>query len=132
MQLRVRFPTARLLILAVAGAAVVSSGLGFLPGVAPNAGAAEGPHVAILEPNPSDANSFRYDPMEITVKAGTTVIWDWRGKDEHSVTADDGAFDSGTKTGEGLRWEHRFDQPGDYPYSCTPHSNMIGTVHVTP
>jgi plastocyanin len=103
---------------------------GFLLSALPIAKAAEGPHVALLEPNPSDAKTFKYDPADLTVKPGTTVIWDWRGKDKHSVTADDGSFDSGTKTGNGLRWEHKFDQPGDYPYSCTPHNTMVGVVHV--
>ena len=117
------------LSIAVGGLAIVLSGAGFSLGTLP-ARAAEGPHVGILEPNPSDAKTFRYDPADITVKPGTTIIWDWKGKDKHSVTADDGSFDSGTKTGNGLRWEHKFDAPGDYPYSCTPHNGMVGTVHV--
>jgi plastocyanin len=132
MQPRVRYRLARVLIVAVAGPAVALYGLGILPGAVPSAEAAEGPHVAIAEPDPSNADTFKYDPAELTVKVGTTVIWDWRGKDKHSVTADDGAFDSGEKTGEGLRWEYKFDQPGDYPYTCTPHTNMTGIVRVTP
>jgi plastocyanin len=132
MQPRVRFGRTRVLVVALAGSAVALSGLGFLLRAAPAAKAVDGPHVAIAEPNPNDAKTFKYDPANITVKAGTTIVWDWKGKDKHSVTADDGSFDSGTKTGQGLRWDHKFDQPGDYNYSCTPHSNMTGVVHVTP
>lgn len=122
MQLRPTLrSSARALSMALVGLSLVTL---------PTAHAAEGPHVAIAEPNPNDAKTFKYDPADITVKPGTTVIWDWKGKDKHSVTADDGSFDSGTKTGTGLRWEHKFDQPGDYPYSCTPHNSMTGIVHV--
>jgi plastocyanin len=94
------------------------------------ASAADGPHVGILEPDPKKAESFRFEPQDLTIRPGETVVWDWKGRDKHSATADDGSWDSGVKTGAGQRWEHKFDAPGDYPYSCTPHSNMIGTIHV--
>jgi len=120
------------LLIAFGGLVVALSSVAFLFRPVPHAGAAEGPHVAIVEPDHNNAKTWKYDPPEVTVKAGTTVVWDWKGTDKHSVTADDGSFDSGVKTGKGLRWDHRFDQPGDYPYSCTPHPTMTGTVHVTP
>jgi plastocyanin len=130
MQPRLTFRRTRRALIAVGALAIALSGAGFLLGALPTARAADGPHVALLEPNPSDAHSFKFDPADITVPPGTTIVWDWKGKDKHSVTADDGSFDSGTKTGQGLRWDHRFDEPGDYPYTCTPHNTMTGTVHV--
>ena len=122
-------PTRWLLLIALGGLVSASSTAVVLFRPA-HAGAADGPHVAILESNRNDAKSFKYDPSDLTVKPGTTVVWDWKGTDKHSVTADDGSFDSGVKTGMGLRWEHKFDAPGDYLYSCTPHSTMTGVVHV--
>ena len=119
-----------LLAVAVGGLVLTMSGIAvFRP--LPTAAQAQ-PQVAIVEPDRGDASTWKYDPQEITVKAGTTVAWDWKGQDKHSVTADDGSFDSGVKQGMGQRWEHRFDAPGDYPYSCTPHSFMTGKVTVTP
>lgn len=119
----------RPLVFALVGMLLASGGLIVLR---PTRSAAEGPHVAILEPDPKKAETFKFDPHDITIKAGMSVVWDWKGRDKHSVTADDGSWDSGTKTGMGQRWEHKFDAPGDYPYSCTPHTNMTGVVHVTP
>lgn len=87
--------------------------------------------VLVLEENPNDASTWRFEPAEITVPAGTTVTWEWQADDEHSVTADNGAFDSGTKRGRGTTWEFRFAQPGTFDYTCTPHPFMIGTVKVT-
>jgi plastocyanin len=118
------------LLVAFSALAIALSSGALLFRALPRAHAADGPHVGIVEPDPNNAKTWKYDPADITVKPGTTVVWDWKGKDKHSVTADDGSFDSGVKTGMGLRWDHRFDQPGDYQYSCTPHPTMIGVVHV--
>src|SRR5690349_16981618 len=42
-----------------------------------------------------------FAPKTITVKVGDTVMWTDQGQNEHTVTADDGSFDSGDlKTGE--------------------------------
>jgi plastocyanin len=119
-------------IIALGGLAIALSGVVFLFRPVPSASAAEGPHVSIVEPDPNKAETWKFDPAEITVKAGTTVVWDWKGRDKHSASADDGSFDSGVKQGAGQRWEHRFDAPGDYAYSCTPHPFMTGRVKVTP
>lgn len=104
------------------------SGIAFF-GPAPAAQAQQ--RVQILEGNPNDASTWRFEPADITVPAGTTVTWEWVADDEHSATADNGAFDSGVKRGRGTTWSHRFDSPGDFPYSCTPHPFMIGSVKVT-
>lgn len=130
MNARRLFSTIRRPLVFALGATLIASG-GLIM-LRPTRSAADGPHVAILEPDPGKAETFRYDPHDITIKAGTAVVWDWKGKDKHSATADDGSWDSGVKTGVGQRWEHKFDAPGDYPYSCTPHSNMTGMIHVTP
>ena len=91
---------------------------------------AAGTTVSMVEGPGDPTKDWRFDPADITVPAGSTVTWHNSGQQPHTVTADDGSFDSGVKTGMGLRWDHRFDQPGDYPYSCTPHPTMTGVVHV--
>lgn len=76
-----------------------------------------------------------FEPVELTVAAGTTVVWNQEGSAPHTVTADDGAFDSGTlNTGD--TFEFTFEEPGEYPYYCTFHGaaggeGMAGTVVVT-
>lgn len=73
--------------------------------------------------------SLAYTPARIEVVAGTTV--EWRNEDAmaHTVTAEDGSFDSGLVEPGGV-WRRTFDTPGTYPFACTPHPFMRGTVVV--
>lgn len=75
-----------------------------------------------------DVIDLDYDPREVTVAPGTTVVWSNRGDIPHTVTAD-GLFDSGIMlAGDIFSWT--FDEPGTYEYLCTLHPNMVGTVLV--
>jgi len=80
-------------------------------------------------------SNFKFDPKEVKVKAGTVVTWtDSGGK--HTVTSDDGSFDSGTLTAGGS-YQHKFEKPGAYPYHCMFHGDrggkdMAGLVTVEP
>jgi plastocyanin len=71
---------------------------------------------------------------ELTVPVGTTVVWTHFGSNPHTVTADDGSFDSGTLS-HGSTFEFTFNQPGTYPYHCVFHGGpgfgMAGTIIVT-
>jgi plastocyanin len=69
-------------------------------------------------------DNFKFDPREVKIKAGTTVVWtDSRGR--HTITSDDGSFDSGTLTA-GQNFEHKFEKPGSYPYYCMFHGSKGG------
>jgi len=80
-------------------------------------------------------SNFQFEPKQLTVTAGTTVEWvDSAGR--HSVVADDESFKSETLTAGG-RFEHKFEEPGTFPYYCEFHGDkggkeMSGTVVVTP
>ena len=67
----------------------------------------------------------------VNVHAGARVRWVNGDQLQHSVTADDGSFDSGL-IDPGQAFERVFDKPGDYPYHCTPHPFMQGHVIVEP
>ncbi|MEW6128627.1 MAG: DUF420 domain-containing protein [Acidobacteriota bacterium] len=79
--------------------------------------------------------NFKFEPKEITVKAGTTVEWiDEIGK--HTIEADDDAFKSEVLP-VGGRFEHTFNAPGTFPYFCGLHGekgghDMAGVVKVEP
>lgn len=72
-----------------------------------------------------------FEPAEITIAPGMTVIWTNEGSLDHTVTADDGSFDSGTLEG-GDAFFRTFGEPGEYPYHCQFHGEegMVGTVIV--
>ncbi len=97
-------------------------------GVPAPAPAADAPQVLMVDNEP-DLTRWHYDPGAVTVPAGTTVVWSNKGKEEHSVTADDNSFDSGLKKTGGT-FSRAFPRPGKYAYHCQPHPWMKGTVEV--
>jgi len=111
--------------LLTAAAGFVAAGF-VMPAAAP---AAEGPRVLMVDNEP-DLTRWHFDPAQITVPAGTTVVWFNKGKEDHSVTADDKSFDSGLKK-SGTTFSRAFARPGKYAYHCAPHPWMTGTVEVT-
>lgn len=64
-----------------------------------------------------------------TATAGEAVTVENTDGISHTVTADDGAFDTGTISG-GDTAEFTVDEPGDYPFHCEIHPNMEGTLTV--
>ena len=85
-----------------------------------------------------------FRPVNVTVTAGATVHWKQVGDQPHSVTAADGSFDSSPDCGplesdmclgEGDRFSHTFEQPGEFTYYCRVHglpdgTGMAGTIVV--
>lgn len=72
-------------------------------------------------------------PPEITIPAGTTVVWVNNDSFEHNVTSgpeDDPTdlFDADVAAGESFSFT--FEEPGTYPYHCDIHPGMVGTVIV--
>ena len=69
--------------------------------------------------------SLSFAPTELHVSPGTTVTWTNSSAIGHTVTADDGSFDSGG-VDPGMTWSMEFDAPGTYPYYCVPHGAAGG------
>jgi plastocyanin len=66
-----------------------------------------------------DAAEQYFNPPQVTVKAGTTVLWrDVEGT--HDMVADDRSFASAVLF-EGGTFSHTFTRPGTYRYVCTLH-----------
>jgi len=72
---------------------------------------------------------FDFRPPTISVEVGTEVVWTNEGETPHTITADDGSFDSGTLD-PGETFALTFIVPGRYTYFCIPHPFMRGTVEV--
>lgn len=66
----------------------------------------------------------------ITVAPGADVKVDNQGSASHTVTADDGAFDSGTISGGSSGSFTAPSDPGEYAFHCEIHSSMTGTLTV--
>ena len=70
-----------------------------------------------------------YDPPKLDVVSGATVRWTNDSVRRHTVTADDGSYDSGT-LGGGDSYERSFGAPGSYGYYCRLHAGIVGEVDV--
>ncbi len=73
---------------------------------------------------------FVYNPQIITVTQGSTISWWNEGPSAHTSTSDTGAWDSGN-VNPGGTFQFTFGSPGAYPYHCTLHPQMLGTIIVT-
>lgn len=81
-----------------------------------------------------DVRLFRFQPIQLTVKAGTEVAWTNGDDIEHTVT-------SGTPEKRDVRFDLRlrgkgssssivFPEPGTYSYFCDRHQFMRGEIRV--
>jgi plastocyanin len=76
---------------------------------------------------------FAFSPHTTTITAGETVTWTNHDGTDHTVTADNGAFDS--TLADGQSFSFTFANPGTYAYYCRFHGapggvGMSGTVIV--
>jgi plastocyanin/uncharacterized membrane protein len=70
---------------------------------------------------------IRFQPAELTVHPGETVEFKNEDIVAHTVTADDGSFDSGLIQ-PGSSWKMTVQKAGTVAYHCTPHPNMKATL----
>jgi plastocyanin len=70
-----------------------------------------------------------FSPEDLTINVGDTVVWTNNDDSPHTVTADDGQFNSGNM-GEGATWSYTFAEAGTYGYHCNYHGSMTGSVTV--
>jgi plastocyanin len=78
----------------------------------------------------ANAGSNSFSPNPVEVKVGETVTWINDDSGRHTLTSKDGIFNSGIM-GKGQSFSFTFNKAGEYPYFCSPHPNMVGTVVVT-
>ena len=86
-------------------------------------------------PPPSGGTSvsisdFKFNPVTLTVKAGSTVTWTNQDEEPHTIAAKDGSFHSPGMDTHGS-YSFTFNTPGSYDYVCSIHPFMTGTVVVT-
>jgi plastocyanin len=75
-------------------------------------------------------SNFAFEPGTVTVPAGTKVTWTNDDPTPHTVTSEDGSFDSGILDA-GRSFTTTLSEPGTFAYRCQIHPEMQGTVEVT-
>lgn len=72
--------------------------------------------------------NLQFLPAVVQIKAGETVTWTNADDRDHTVAG------AGIKSGNikpGRTFSHTFAKAGNYPYGCTYHPRMRGTVQVS-
>jgi len=81
-----------------------------------------------------DIVGFKFSPQEVSIPAGSTVIWTNKDAAKHNVIADDKSFESPTLE-KGQSFTKKFDAAATIGYFCSfhggPGQGMIGKLTVT-
>jgi plastocyanin len=99
--------------------------------------ASTGTTVSMAKGSQSASNPEFYVPAEATAKAGDTISWKNDDTAIHTATsgkdaAPDGKFDTSlVSPGQSSKPIAMPNEPGQYPYFCTLHPWMEGTVIVS-
>jgi plastocyanin len=91
------------------------------------------PRSSAKTPQPATAevkvDNFSFGPVTLTVAVGTTVTWTNRDDIPHTIVSTDKVFKSKVlDTDE--KFSFTFAKAGTYPYFCSIHPKMTGSVVV--
>ena len=81
--------------------------------------------------------NFEFNPHEVVVPVGATVIWVNQDGAPHTATADDGKLFKSDLLAKGQSFKHTFDTAGEFAYYCELHGgaggqDMAGKIKVVP
>jgi plastocyanin len=86
--------------------------------------------------------AFNPNPKVVSLGGSSSVTVRWVNKDItgdnytsgsatiHTIASDNGAFATSASLGGNATYSATLTATGDYPYHCTLHPNMVGTVTV--
>ena len=92
-------------------------------GSAATGSAAEGGNAIVIK-------NFAFSPTPLRVKAGATVTVTNDDGTTHTLTADNGAFDTGDLSG-GQQMTITIARAGKYAYHCDIHNYMTGVIEAS-
>jgi plastocyanin len=122
MMIRIRQIAVALVLVAAASACGSSSSGGTAPPAGSGSSGTTGNAVTI--------KGFAFHPATLTVKVGTKVTFTNNDNTTHTTTATtNGGFDSGNLS-PGQSYTFTFTKKGTYPYDCTIHNFIKGTIIV--
>ena len=74
-------------------------------------------------------DNFTFNPQQITVKAGTTVVWINHDDIPHTIVSKTFIFKSKAMDTDD-KFSFTFTTPGAFAYFCSLHPHMTGTIVV--
>ena len=73
--------------------------------------------------------NFDYSPMELSIAAGTTVVWKNLDGEPHTIASVDGMFRS-PALDQNDSYSFTFNRPGVFKYICSIHPRMKAVIAV--
>jgi YVTN family beta-propeller protein len=119
-------------LVVIAGTALLAAGCGggSNPSASANSSRSSSHAASGTSSSAVTINNFKFAPASITVKHGARVTVTNQDGTAHTATADDGhSFDTGTLA-HGASQTISVSKPGSYPYHCSIHPFMHGTLVV--
>jgi plastocyanin len=97
------------------------------------AGPGSGISAAAAGPKPTThevvIEGVRFNPQQLTVNVGDTVVWINHDPFPHTATAVGKEFDS-HEIAAGRSWKYTARKAGVIAYACSLHPTMLGTLRV--
>ena len=75
-------------------------------------------------------DSLQFSPTSSSVKVGQVIEWTNTGSVLHNITFDEAGCLTDSAFQPQATWAIKFTQAGSYPYHCTIHPGMDGTLTV--
>ena len=120
----------KLMLLALAvliGAVVLTAGCTSYSN--PSPAPSSSPQVSTAGQNTVTMKGLAFNPSALTISKGANVTWTNDDSTTHTVTSDTGAFESGNLS-PGNSFTRQFNDTGAFPYHCSIHTFMKGTITV--
>jgi plastocyanin len=88
-----------------------------------------GPVTSTASQNTVGIKDYAFSPSTLTIQKGANVTWRNDDSVEHQITSDSQAFSS-PLFGTGGTYTYQFNTTGTFPYHCSIHTYMKGTIVV--
>ena len=77
-----------------------------------------------------DIRNFAFSPPQLSVPAGSRIVWTNRDDEPHVVVSTSGAFKASPALDTNDSFAVVLDKPGTYAYFCGIHPMMVGKIVV--
>ena len=74
---------------------------------------------------------FKFDPANVTASVGDVITWTNADSAPHAVGLDDGSCSMQGNIAQGQKKSLAFSQAGTFPFHCTVHPDMKGTITIS-
>jgi plastocyanin len=118
---------ALLLVAVLVGAVVMIAGCASYTSPSPTPSSSA--QTSTASQNSISIKGLAFNPASLTIVKGASVTWTNDDSTTHTVTSDTGAFESGNLS-PGNSFTHQFNDAGTFPYHCSIHTFMKGTITV--